>query len=118
MSLYTYYPEMPDKWGTSFRTGFSMQKGKWHSIELMLKANEPGKRDGAIAVWADGKLLGHWAGFRYRDIPELKISTVHLVFYLHQGNPPGFHTIFHDDVVVATSYIGPMVAENRTAPPR
>jgi hypothetical protein len=109
LSLYTYYPEMPGRWGTSYQTSFSMQKGKWHSIELMLKANEPGKRNGAIAVWVDGILLGHWTGFRYRDVPELKINMVHLVFYLHQRNPPGFYTLFHDDIVVATSYIGPMV---------
>ena len=111
MSLYTYYPEMPDKWGTSFPTGFTMEKGKWHCVELMLKANEPGKRDGEIAAWADGKLLGHWAGFRYRDIPELKINMAHLVCYLHQteGNPAGLYRMFHDDVVVATKYIGPMV---------
>ncbi len=107
LSLYTYYPEMPGRWGTTFRTGFSMQKGKWHAIELMLKANEPGKRDGEIAVWADGKLLGHWGGFRYRDVPELKINMAHLVFYLHQANPPGQYSMFHDDVVVATKYIGP-----------
>lgn len=110
ISLYTYHPEQP-KWGTSHRTGFSMEKGKWQSIELMLKANEPGKRDGEIAVWLDGKLLSHWAGFRYRDVPELAISMIHLVFYFGQnkGNPPGYHTMFHDDVVVAKSYIGPMV---------
>jgi hypothetical protein len=81
----------------------------------MLKANEPGKRDGEIAVWADGKLIGHWAGFRYRDVPELKINMAHLVFYLHEGNVPGFYTLFHDDVVVATSYIGPMVPRNKAA---
>jgi hypothetical protein len=115
LSLYTYYPEMPDRWGTSYRTGFSMKRGKWYSIELMLKANEPGKRDGEIAVWADGKLIGHWAGFRYRDVPELKINMAHLVFYLHEGNLPGFYTLFHDDVVVATSYIGPMVPRNKAA---
>ena len=108
MSLYTYYPEMPGKWGTSYKTGFSMKKGKWHCIELMLKANAPGKRDGEVAVWTDGKLLGHWAGFRYRDVPELKINMAHLVFYLHQRNKAGFYTMFHDDVVVATKYIGPM----------
>ena len=108
LSLYTYFPDMAGRWGTSYQTNFSMKRGKWHSIELMLKANEPGKRDGEIAIWADGKLIGHWAGFRYRDIDELKINMAHLVFYLHGGTPAGLYTLFHDDVVVATSYIGPM----------
>ncbi len=108
LSLYTYYPEMPGKWGASYRTEFSLHKGKWQAVELMLKANQPGHRDGEIAVWLDGKLLGHWAGFRYRDVPELKINMVHLVLYLHAGNPAGSYTMFHDDVVVATKYIGPM----------
>lgn len=107
LSLYTYYPEMPDKWGHSFRTGVALPKGRWHAVELMLKANQPGKRDGEVAVWLDGTLLGHWAGFRYRDIHELKINMVHLAFYLHERNPSGFYTLFHDDVVVATNYIGP-----------
>ena len=72
---------MTGGWGMSYQTGYSMEKGKWNCIELMLKANEPGKRDGEIAAWGDGKLLGHWAGYRYRDIPELKINMVHLVMY-------------------------------------
>lgn len=77
------------------------------ALELMLKANQPGKHDGGIAVWLDDKLLGHWAGFRYRDVPELKVNMVHVAFCLHERNPPGFYTLFHDDVAVATSYIGP-----------
>ncbi len=33
---------------------------KWICVELMLKANTPGKYDGEQAFWIDGKLVGHW----------------------------------------------------------
>jgi hypothetical protein len=72
----------------------------------MLKANTPGKRDGRIAFWVDGKLAGDFPGLRFREVEELKPNHVFLLSYSSELQPNQTH--WYDDVVAATSYIGPM----------
>jgi len=112
MSLYVYNPEQATKWGEPFVTKFRMTPGRWYSVEIMQKANTPGKRDGEQAIWVDGKLIKRWTGLRLRDVPELRINQVHLNWWIH--NNIARNRMYYDDLVVATKYIGPRTGPRKT----
>jgi hypothetical protein len=129
LHLYCYHMDQGGKWGDQFfPTGESYphsakeflgdgfvprpqadpERGRWCCYELMLQANTPGQRDGRIAFWVDGKLAGDLPGLRFRTVDTLKVNDVVLSSYSsrrHSGK-----TLWYDDVVAATSYIGPQAA--------
>ncbi len=80
---------------------------RWYCYEFMVQANTPGLRDGRIACWLDGALIADFPNQRLRDIDTLKIDRV--AIGLHIGsNTIRENKKWYDDVVVATSYIGPI----------
>jgi hypothetical protein len=99
----------PISFGPSFvpRPDFIPKLGRWYCYEFMVKANTPGKRDGRVALWVDGKLIADFPNFRFRDVEDLKIDTVGIGLYLHP-NELRENKKWFDDVVAATSYIGPI----------
>jgi hypothetical protein len=128
-NVYVYHPEQRSQWGDHFfasgmvlpnssladdfgagfvsRPDLTPALDTWACYELMVKANTPGLRDGRIAFWLDGKLAADFGNLRFRDIDSLKIDHVGLMF--HAGANPGADTRkWYDDVVIATSYIGPV----------
>lgn len=112
LMFYTYYPDMernPDGnyWGISFKPEkkILLERGRWHCLEIMLKTNTPGQADGEQAFWVDGQLAGHFTGLRWRDTDDLKINCFWPSLYIHQS--PQTNRLWMDDMVVATSYIGP-----------
>jgi hypothetical protein len=102
--------------GKSFvpRPDIIPERDRWYCTEIMLKANTPGKRDGRIAFWVDGKLAGDFPNLRMRDVESLKANQINLGLYTPSrgGEPPC--VLWQDDLVVATSYIGPMVDAKKT----
>jgi hypothetical protein len=114
-NFYSYWPDMPaapDKkyWGASFKPENQpdIEKGKWICVEFMLKHNTPDQPDGEQAYWIDGKLIGHWQGFRWRSSPTLFANAFTLESYVtdrwtrHKEN-----IVYFDNVVIAKEYIGP-----------
>ena len=127
MNIYCYHMDQGSKWGDEFfpngdvdppknkkllaegfvpRPNLNAERGRWYCYELMLKANTPGKRDGRVAFWVDGKLAGDFPNLRFREVEELKPNHVILLSYSSTVQPNQTH--WYDDVVAATSYIGPM----------
>lgn len=129
LNIYIYHPEQRSQWGDHFfptgtvlpnssepfdfgpdfvsRPDVLPELDKWYCYEYMLKANTPGKRDGRIAVWVDGKLTADFGNLRLRDVASLKIDRFGLSFHIG-SNPNGETKKWYDDVVAATSYIGPL----------
>jgi len=131
LNIYCYHPEQRDKWGDHFfpsgkvlpfsgeRSGAASfgqrfaarpdiipELDRWYCFEVMLKANAVGKRDGRIACWLDGKLIADFPNLRLRDVETLKIDRFSLD--LHIGsNTSRANKKLYDDVVAASSYIGP-----------
>ncbi len=83
--------------------------GRWFSLEMKVKLNSPGKRDGELRVWIDGReaLTCTQAFFR-------STGAVHIRSVLDQARLDSnlhFKTAGHlwvDNLVVARQYIGPM----------
>lgn len=130
LNLYVYHPEQRSNYGDHLftdgivmpysSTPFDFGKDfirrpliltpmdQWFCYELMVKANTPGKRDGRVAIWVDGKLVGDFQNLRFRDIESLKMDRAGVCFHI-KTNPKGEAKKWFDNVVIADSYIGPMV---------
>jgi hypothetical protein len=128
LAVYVYHPEqrqaygdiffptgvvqpntsLPADFGPSFvsRPNFRPELGRWYCYEFMVRADSAGRRDGRIACWVDGKLIADFPNLRFRDTDTLKIDFLSIGGYI---NPNKIRTnmLWFDDVVAATSYIGP-----------
>jgi hypothetical protein len=102
-------PDMPLPFGPGFvpRPDFIPELDRWYCYEFMVKANTPGRRDGRIAGWVDGKLVADFPNFRLRDVDSLKIDIFGIALFMRPNNIRA-NTRWFDDVVAATSYIGPI----------
>jgi hypothetical protein len=131
LNIYLYHPDQRSQYGDhffptgavlpnsslpyAFGPGFVKRPDilpaldRWYCYEYMLKANTPGQRDGRIAFWLDGKLAADFPGLRLRDVATLKIDRFGLSFHIG-SNPKGESKKWYDNVVAATSYVGPVVA--------
>lgn len=115
-NFYAYWFEMDKSrdgkyWGNSFRPAEPRlpPRGKWQCVELMLKLNsDPGKSDGELALWLDGKLAAHFykgarvshnagaftlvktggevfPGFRWRKSKDLQVNFFWLMHYVTEN---------------------------------
>ena len=135
VSLYSYFldlkpdPKMPGKyWGQSFfppgpAAGESAAASRavpaldrWQCWEFMIQANTaPDKADGRQAMWLDGQFVGEFTGLRWRNDPKLAVNCLWLEHYGYDSGDPtkrfwkDRQSVWFDDIVVARSYIGPMV---------
>lgn len=130
LNVYVYHPEQRSQWGDHFfpsgtvtpysptpfdfgsdfvsRPEVLTELDKWYCYEYMVKANTPGMRDGRIMFWVDGVLKADFGNLRFRDIATLKIDRFGLSFHIG-SNSAGATKKWYDNVVAATSYIGPLV---------
>jgi hypothetical protein len=130
LNIYIYHPEQRSNYGDHFypsglvqpntslphafgphfvpRPDFVPETDRWYCCEYMLRANTPGQRDGRVACWVDGKLIADFPGLRFRDIATLKIDRFDVGLFIAK-NTVRENKKWYDDVVAATSYIGPRV---------
>jgi hypothetical protein len=94
------------------RPEFCPELDHWLCYEMMVRANTPGQRDGRIAFWVNGKLIADFLHLRLRDVESLKMDYLSIGGYMNP-NKVRTNKIWYDDVVAATSYIGPLVMEQK-----
>jgi hypothetical protein len=131
LNAYIYHPEQRDIWGDHFfptgtvlpfsstpfdfgpdfvaRPNVTPVLGRWYCYEVMVKANTPGQRDGRIAFWLDGQLIADFPNLRLRDTTTLTIDRFTLDLHVFKNNL-ALARKWYDNVVAATSYIGPMTS--------
>jgi len=90
-------------------------RGVWICYELYVQLNTPGLRDGRVAAWQDGVLIADWQNIRFRDVTTVKIDQIELDNG-GQGSTQQ-NDKWYDNLVIAASYIGPMVSSSSSAPP-
>lgn len=122
---YVYHPEQDDVYGEHWyadgrvtngsqsfgpdfvaRANVAPARGEWISYEVLVQMNTPGTRDGRVAVWQDGVLIADWQNIRFRDVDTVKIDEIQLENG-GQGSTQQ-NDKWYDNLVIATSYIGPM----------
>jgi hypothetical protein len=130
---YVYHPEQDNAYGEHWfadgrvtngtqsfgpyfvaKSNIAPTRGAWICYEVMVQLNTPGSRDGRVGVWQDGVLIADWQDLRFRDVDTLKIDEIQLENG-GQGSTQQ-NDKWYDNLVLATSYIGPM-STGTTAPP-
>ena len=128
-NVYIYHPLQRDNYGDHFfpngevmpntslafnfgpdfvsRPNVIPQPGRWYCHEVMLKANTVGLKDGRIACWLDGALIADFQNLELRKVDSLKIDRFNVSFH-SKSNPVRETRKWYDNIVAATSYIGPM----------
>ena len=131
LNAYIYHPDQRDIWGDHFfptgtvlpfssvpfdfgpefvsRPDVIPVLGRWYCYEFMVRANSPGQRNGRIAFWLDGQLIADFPNLRFRDTTALKIDRFTLDLHVFRNNLAVARK-WYDNVVAATSYIGPMAS--------
>jgi hypothetical protein len=91
-------------------------RGEWICYEVMVQMNTPGIRDGRVAVWQNGALIADWLNLRFRDIETVKVDEIQLENGGQRSTQQ--NDKWYDNVVIATSYIGPMATGVGTVAPQ
>ena len=91
-------------------------RGTWICYEVLVQLNTPGTRDGRVAVWQDGALIADWVNLRFRDVSTVVIDEIQLENGGQRSTQQ--NDKWYDNLVLASSYIGPMGSGTTTAPPR
>jgi hypothetical protein len=102
-------------WLTSFDTNVNMltalgafdpKDGQWHSMEVFMRYNSNGQRDGEYKVWTDGTLRVHATNVVNRnDLNSPHFLEFRLGDYTSNKNVTTW-SLYYDDVVVSTTRIG------------
>ncbi len=58
------------------RAGFKLERGRWIELEQELVLNAPGRNDGVIRVWRDGKLVLEKKDMPFRVKPSVMMAGV------------------------------------------
>jgi len=112
LGTYAYHAGSEGRYGEGLpwmgaRLAGLVSPGRWHCIEQHLRLNTPGKGDGLLEVWVDGRPAFRRDDLRLRDRAELRIEEVWMnVFH---GGTAVANADMHawiDNVVVARRYIG------------
>ena len=86
-----------------------IQPGRWVCVEQRVRLNAPGREDGVLQAWVDGRLVLDRKDLRLRDAPDIHVEEAWMnIFHGGTGVPPvDLHT-YIDQVVIARRYIGPI----------
>lgn len=113
IGTYCYHADMPgtygENWGWHLGYRGFLERNRWYCVEQFLELNTPGKKDGVLRAWVDGRLAFEKTDIRFRHVEKLRIEQVWMNVY-HGGKLPSPHDqhLFIDNVVIARKYIGPL----------
>jgi len=113
LHFYTYQPEQNEGYGQidPFDTDgeATLEPGRWHEIEVLVQLNTPGRRDGRVRAWLDGRLRGELGHVRFRDVAAVKLRRFEILNYFGGDGPrntsPRSQGALYDDVLVATGSV-------------
>jgi hypothetical protein len=86
-----------------------IENNRWYCIEQYARMNTPGRNDGVLRAWVDGREAFEKTDIRMRDVDALKIQSIWINVYFG-GTWVARYTnhLFIDNVVIARKYVGPM----------
>lgn len=114
LGSYVYHQRGDPKWGEVMTWGGGdgaalIEPDRWVCVEQHIRLNTPGRSDGVLRAWIDGRAVFERRDLRLRDKPGLHVENVWMNIY-HGGTaaaPADLH-LYIDQVVIAREYIGPM----------
>ncbi len=112
VGYYCYHADMRGRYGSGWvweqqKRGY-LANNHWYCIEQYAKMNTPGKNDGILRAWVDGKPAFEKTDIRMRDVNALKIEAIWLNVYLGgKWAARSDHHLYIDNVTISRNYIGP-----------
>jgi hypothetical protein len=105
----------PVDWG-SVEARWTPERGRWYVIETEIKLNTPGKADGEVRYWIDGKLMAEKTGMNLNASLSSPINRVLFGGWYSNSaagknpcpNPNAPSRRYVDDPAISASYIGPI----------
>jgi hypothetical protein len=120
LHFYYYHLDQAGGWGDityckmSFFRGAKISPGKWYCLELMLRTNTPRQKNGQLAAWLDGKLVGHVDKIRFRNSEKVKIQRLAVYSYFggsdYEDASPKDQRIYVDNIVISRKPIGCLIS--------
>jgi hypothetical protein len=89
-----------------------LSPGAWNTIELRVRMNTPGQRDGILQLWLNGRPCVDRSDVAYRSAshPDLRITEQYVTWFYGgpaRDAPDRDSTIYFDDAVLSRAYVGP-----------
>ncbi len=104
---YPYHIDQKGPWGDNWPIDVEFPADRWFCLEMMVKMNTPGKPDGELRLWLDGRPVYAKADMRWRNDVSVRIGRAFDMVY--RSTPfPNTSTYWVDNRVIATQYVGPM----------
>jgi hypothetical protein len=105
--------------GPTLSPGYKMQPEVWYTITQRIVMNTPGKADGLVEGFVNGKLCAVLKGLRFRDISTLQIDRVFFANFFGSAATASSkpETISFDDLFVYTYAPSVNVARGNVANP-
>lgn len=129
--FYSYYPDLYKIYGDSkpvsgknyygygpvLSPGFTLKTNTWYTVTQRIVMNTPGKANGLVEGFIDGKLCAVQTGMRFRNVTSLQIDRIFFsTFFGGSGQPPvKSEIISFDNFVVYTYKPAVSVARGNTA---
>jgi hypothetical protein len=85
--VYAYLPTSKEH-GTSLGRGnWRFTPGTWHRIEQRVELNHPGRADGRVQVWFDGRQVLDEHGLEFRTVADLQIDGLFFSTFFGGSDP-------------------------------
>ncbi len=107
MGYYCYHADMKGQYGNIWEFKPRLNYDTWYCVEMYCRMNAPGRKDGVLRTWIDGRPAFEKTDLRFRDVPNLKIECVWFDIY-HGGPdvPKADIHVYFDSIVVSRKPIG------------
>lgn len=109
--FYCYHMDMVGQYGSGWDWDIEqrgrLENNRWYCIEQYVRLNTPGKTDGVLATWIDGRPAFRKQDIRFRSTDKLKVECVWVNVYLGgKWVSESTHHLYIDDVAISKSRIG------------
>ncbi|TFH33580.1 MAG: hypothetical protein E4G97_00030 [Deltaproteobacteria bacterium] len=103
----------PNRAGYSNTNRFTTETGRWYTIEVHIRLNDPNQSNGIFEMWIDGVKVSEHSNVLYR-IPwdgtagsnfNYGINFVMLSHYIDSGAPQA-QDMYYDEIKINTQYMG------------
>ena len=103
VGFYSYEVQEGDYvYGRTMDYDHPIEPDRWYCVEQHIKLNTPGKKDGILRGWIDGKLVYEKTDCIWRKTDRLKINSYWLDYYRGGKLPANHdHHIYIDGLAVA-----------------
>ena len=71
---YVYYPDQTGDYGDGFAWNVPLPRGTWLTLTSEVVLNDPGRKNGSVRQYLNGRLVVERTGLRFRDVASLRIE--------------------------------------------